>query len=79
MTDLYELRDELFRVEQMSEREVCEAYNADSKKEVIHMIQEEINLLESEEFSVSDMDYTDEELEEERTNLCISQGLSRFC
>jgi len=23
--------------------------------------------------------YTDEEFEEERTNLCISQGLSRYC
>ena len=27
----------------------------------------------------SDFGYTDEELEEERTSLCISQGISRFC
>lgn len=76
MTDLYDLRDELIRVESMSEEEVCAAYNADSKYEILNLIKEDISFAEAEEFSEN---CSDRELEEEKTNLCISQGISRFC
>lgn len=76
MTDLYDLRDELIKVESMSEEEVRAAYNADSKDEILKMIHEDINAAEAEEFSEN---CSDRELEEEKTNLCISQGISRFC
>lgn len=78
MNDINELREELIRVECMSEEEVCDAYNVDEKQEAIDMINEEINSLEYEELSAP-CDYTDEELEQERTQLCVSQGISRFC
>jgi hypothetical protein len=56
--------------------------NGDSKMERVQLIEEDIACVRS---KIDDMlavmeDYRDEEdVEQERTNLCISQGISRYC
>lgn len=74
MSDIDELKEELEEVLNMPDSEVCERYNVDEKSEAIEAIRDEIRSLEKEEF-----DTTEEELERERTFLCLSQGISRFC
>lgn len=76
MDDLEELKSELEAILRMPEAEVCERYNVDYKQEIIEVVQDEIKVLESHEES---FDYTEEELERERTNLCLSQGIGRYC
>lgn len=73
MSDIEELKAELAEVLDMPEPEVCERYNVDEKSEAIEDLQREIKSLEKEEF-----DTTEEELERERTFLCLSQGISRY-
>lgn len=73
-TQLQSLQDELNSVKSLSEKEVCDLYNAEKKSDIIEAIEEELKLDEKNTF-----DYTDEELEEERCRLCISQGISRYC
>ena len=80
MAELDELYKELDIVQSMSEDAVCMRFNVDSKQEYIDMLNEDIDRLED---AIDDMsggdDYDDYELERERTALCISQGISRFC
>lgn len=71
---LQSLQDEFNSVKSMSEKEVCDLYNAEKKSDIIMAIEEEIELTEKYVF-----DYTEEELEEERCRLCVSQGISRYC
>lgn len=82
---LEELYAELEHVEQMTEAQVMAAYNADSKEDIIDLIREDIESAQrearrnpSDEHGDHDDD-DDEHLEEERTALCLSQGLSRYC
>lgn len=58
----------------MSEEEICELYNVDCKEDAIRGIQEEIEYLENRlDWSC---DYSeDEDDEEDRAQLCHSQGL----
>lgn len=62
--------------QRMSEESVCATFNADSKKELIDTLNDEIDRLED----LLDEDEMDswEEQEAERTYLCVSQGLSRY-
>lgn len=53
-------------------------YGYMDKEDVIHEIQEDIADLE-EEIRQSLSDYEDDELEQERRALCLSQGISRWC
>lgn len=76
MNELDELRAELAEVEAMSDAEVCEAFNADSKAEYVGILLWEISRLEAEDV---EFDYTEMELEAERSALCESQGLARWC
>ena len=80
MAELDELYKELDIVQSMSEDAVYMRFNVDSKQEYIDMLNEDIDRLEDamDDMSVDD-DYDDYELERERTALCISQGISRFC
>lgn len=71
MTDL-DAREEIAEINSMSLEAVQLLYNVDTKDEAIQGVLESVE-------PESDYDYTDEELEEERTNLCLSQGLSRYC
>ena len=80
MAELDELYKELDIVQSMSEDAVCMRFNVDSKQEYIDMLNEDIHRLEDAMDDMScDDDYDDYELERERTALCISQGISRFC
>lgn len=53
-------------------------YGYMGKEEVAALIQEDIADLE-EEIRQSLSDYEDDELEQERRALCLSQGISRWC
>lgn len=75
LDNLYIERDAINR---MSNSQVVEQYNCDYKKEMLNLIQEEIDSLEK-KLNDERFDYTDEELEYERTQLCYSQGISRYC
>ena len=74
MNELQELQSELRYIKTLSEQEACRLYNVDCKQEAIEAIQDEIASIYETGF-----DYTDEELEQERTALCMSLGISRFC
>lgn len=78
MNRLLELEDELSRVEEMSEDEVCSLYNTDSKEEILNLIKQDIEMMKEKELLMlyEDLDY---ELQKERDELCRSQGISRFC
>lgn len=75
--ELAQLEAELEEV-RSCELEYLPQYGYSSKEEIIQLIQEDIRELES-GLSDNEFDYTDEELELERTQLCISQGISRYC
>ena len=71
MTKLECLQAELEEVEIMTDLEVMQRYNSDSKSEIIQLIKEDIIIEESAELNNdSGMDYD---------ALCYSQGLSRYC
>lgn len=53
-------------------------YGYSSKEEIMQLIEEDIRELE-EEIKESSFDYFDDELEQERRTLCLSQGLARWC
>lgn len=75
-----ELNDLYAELEQVkaSPLEYLPEYGYSSKEEIIGLIEEDIRELE-EEIRDSTYDYEDDELEEERRALCLSQGLSRYC
>lgn len=83
--ELEELYAELDEVKSC-ELEYLPKYGYSSKEEIIQLIEEDIRevknsmnkRLDSYASRISS-GYTDESLEEERTSLCISQGLSRYC
>lgn len=75
--ELGELYRELDKVKSSTDDYLPE-YGYQSKDEVIQLINEDIEEAER-EIRESDYDYTDEELERERTSLCLSLGISRYC
>ena len=71
MTKLECLQAELKEVQVMTDSEVMQRYNSDSKEEIIQLIKEDIIIEESAELNNdSGMDYD---------SLCYSQGISRYC
>nr|WP_320058820.1 hypothetical protein [uncultured Bacteroides sp.] len=74
MTHLDDLYRELERVSSMTEAEVKRAYNADSKSEILALINADI------EFTLKEQ-YEDEDCDDgmDYDALCRVQGLSRFC
>lgn len=83
--ELYELEEELKKVESC-ELEYLPEYGYSSKGEIIQLIKEDISDVKEEInrnlkkcSSKISSKYTNESLEEERTNLCLAQGLSRYC
>ena len=71
MTKLECLQAELKEVQVMTDSEVMQRYNSDSKEEIIQLIKEDIIIEESAEINNdSGMDYD---------SLCYSQGISRYC
>jgi len=74
MTHLDDLYKELERVSSMTEAEVKRAYNADSKSEILALINADIESTLKEQYE--DEDYDDGM---DYDALCRVQGLSRFC
>lgn len=74
MTHLDDLYKELERVSSMTEEEVKRVYNADSKPEILALINADI------EFTLKEQ-YEDEDYDDgmDYDALCRVQGLSRFC
>lgn len=71
MTKLESLYEELKEVQSMTDNEVKERYNCDTKEEIIQLIEEDIIVEKSKESdNDSGMDYD---------ALCYSQGISRYC
>lgn len=73
--------EELYK--ELNEVKACDLdylpkYGYSSKEEIIQLIEEDIEELRA-EMECNQYDCTPAELEEERTNLCLSQGLSRYC
>jgi len=75
--ELNELYAELDAVK-ASTLEYLPEYGYSPKEEIIQLIEEDIHELEEELEGIS-FDYEEDELEEERRLLCLSQGLSRWC
>lgn len=78
------MNQELEQLEvELAEVKACELeylpnYGYSSKAEIINLIEEDIESVKA-ELSANEFDYTDEELECERTQLCMSLGISRYC
>lgn len=78
------MNEELAQLEaELKEVNACELeylpnYGYSSKKEIIEEIEFDIKSL-KDEIEANEFDYTDEELEYERTQLCCSLGISRYC
>lgn len=72
MGKLEELYEELESVKNMTDLEVMENYNSDSKQEIIQSIKEDIIIEKSSEYNNDDDDSMDYD------GLCYSQGLSRY-
>lgn len=75
--ELAQLEAELKEV-QACELEYLPNYGYSSKREIIEEIKLDIKIV-KDEISANEFDYTDEELEYERTQLCYSFGISRYC
>lgn len=83
--ELQQLEVELKKVES-SNLEYLPEYGYSPKEEIIQLIKEDISDVEKEinkklklyASSISS-GYTEKSLEEERTNLCLMQGLARYC
>ena len=78
--ELQQLESELKKVEYLPE------YGYSPKEEIIQLIKEDISDVKKEinnrlklHASGISSGYTEKSLEEERTNLCIMQGLARYC
>lgn len=83
--ELEALYDELEKVKS-STSEYLPEYGYSSKEEIIQLINEDIaEIKEKMDMSLKlcasriSIGYTDESLEKERTQLCLSQGLARYC
>ena len=85
VNELLQLEVELKKVES-SNLEYLPEYGYSPKEEIIQLIKEDISdvkkeidiNLQLETYGISS-EYTEKNLEEERTNLCLIQGLSRYC
>ena len=75
--ELAQLEAELAKVK-VCELEYLPDYGYSSKAEIIKEIELDIKEVKA-EISANEFDYTDEELEYERTRLCYSLGLPRYC
>lgn len=75
--ELESLESELNDVKNRNE-EFLPDYGFSSKEEILQLIEEDIKELRC-NIEVQTPDYTSDELEKERTYLCISQGISRYC
>lgn len=75
--ELTQLETELARV-MACELEYLPDYGYSSKTEIIEEIEADIKEVKA-EISANEFVYTDEELEYERTQLCCSLGLPRYC
>lgn len=71
------LYEELEKVKS-SPLEYLPEYGFSPKSEIIKLINEDISDIE-ESFQPESSNYTEEELENERLSLCLSQGISRYC
>ena len=85
VNELLQLEVELKKVES-SNIEYLPEYGYSPKEEIIKLIKEDISDVKKEidinlqlETSGISSEYTEKNLEEERTNLCLIQGLSRYC
>ncbi|WP_347021677.1 hypothetical protein [Bacteroides fragilis] len=81
VNELLQFEVELKKVES-SNLEYLPEYGYSPKEEIIQLIKEEISNIDMNlQLETSDIssEYTEKNLEEERTNLCLSQGLSRYC
>ena len=85
VNELLQLEVELKKVES-SNLEYLPEYGYSPKEEIIQLIKEDISDVKKEidinlqlETSGISSEYTEKILEEERTNLCLIQGLSRYC
>ncbi len=83
--ELQQLESELKKVE-YSNLEYLPEYGYSPKEEIIQLIKEDISDVKKEinnrlklHASGISSGYTEKSLEEERTNLCIMQGLARYC
>ena len=76
-----ELQEELDIALQTDEQTVCVEHNVDCKEDYIEVLKDELScVLRQISEEEQDMYYDTEcELEEERLQLCLSQGLSRYC
>lgn len=78
------MNQELAQLEaELDEVKACELeylpnYGYSPKAEIIELIEEDIESVKA-EILANEFDYTDEELERERTQLCMSLGISRYC
>lgn len=77
MDELEQLEIELEEVER-STLEYLPKYGYSPKEEILQLIKEEIDKIKAERAS-NEFDYMDDELEYERTHLCMSLGISRYC
>lgn len=83
--ELLQLEAELKKVES-SNLEYLPEYGYSRKEEIIQLIKEDISDVKKEinkrlklYSSGISLGYTEKSLEEERTNLCLMQGLARYC
>lgn len=75
--ELEELYAELEKVKS-SHDEYLPEYGYSTKDEIVQLIEEDIKELE-EEMNNSECFCSDDEIEMERTSLCMSLGISRYC
>lgn len=75
--ELAQLEAELAKVN-ACELEYLPDYGYSSKTKIIAEIEADIKDVKA-EMSANEFDYTDKELEYERTQLCCSLGLPRYC
>jgi hypothetical protein len=76
--NIRELEAELEEV-MASELKFLPNYGYSPKEEMIEIIQKEIDEAYEREKQKQDYYSDDDELEKERTYLCVSQGISRYC
>ena len=83
--ELQQLEAELKKVESIN-LEYLPEYGYSPKAEIIQLIKEDISDVKKEinkrlklHASGSSSGYTEKSLEEERTSLCLMQGLARYC
>ena len=72
-----ELNDLYVKLEQLkkTKEEILPEYGYYTREEMISFFEEEIEKL---EIKVEQPEYTEEEFERERDDLCYSQGISRY-